>query len=444
MLSTVLTRQPRDHHPIPVSPLQQVWLNFETEVGAPFNIPMAAEIRGPLDTSTLERVLSLLVARHETLRTTFVFIGGLLHQVIAEPASVHLHVELVADLAEAELRADERRLAHFDLRVEQPFRAHLYRTASGEHLLLLVTHHVAVDEWSLGVLWDELWIAYDAIVEGRSPELPPHPVDFVDFAAWHQAQSSRLQVQLDKWRRYVGTGVPVLDLPLDRPWSTTPMLFAESQFQIPGHLATSIVELARSRGASPWMAYLATYQAMLYRVTKQTDFGVLTPAWPLPRGQRRNLVGPLLNLLFIRADVSGNPSFYELLSRVARSAFEILSCRLVPWSWIQQLAPPRGMGVPPHAQVNFQIIENGGTSHPTKLDATQRFLDRKSPYELRLEETFQLAHSMRVRLSEAGIADAGLVEYRADLFDSSTIERFAREFIAVLDHAVADPSAPLG
>jgi Condensation domain len=444
MSSTVITRRPRDHHPIPVSPLQQVWLNFETEVGAPFNIPIAAEIRGPLDTSTLERVLSLLVARHETLRTTFVSIGGLVHQVIAEPASVHLHVELVADLSEAELRAHERRLVQFDLRVEQPFRAHLYRTASGEHLLLLVTHHVAVDEWSLGVLWEELWIAYDAMVEGRSPELLPHPIDFVDFAAWHQAQSSRLQVQLDKWRRYVGTGVPVLDLPLDRPWSTTPMVFTESQFQIPGHLATSIVELARSRGASPWMAYFAAFQAMLYRVTKQTDFGVLTPTWPLLRHQRGNLVGPLLNLIFIRADVSGNPSFYELLSRVARSAFETLSCRLVPWSWIQQLAPPRGTGVPRHAQVNFQIMETGSTSRPTKIDATQRFIDRKGLYELGMEETFQLAYSLRVHLSEAGIADAGLVEYRADLFDSSTIDRFAREFIAVLEHAVADPSAPLG
>jgi hypothetical protein len=94
--------------------------------------------------------------------------------------------------------------------------------------------------------------------------------------------------------------------------------------------------------------------------------------------------------------------------------------------------------------VNFSIIENGGASRPTKLEVTQRFLDRKSPYEFGVEETFQGALSMRVRLSAVGIADVGLLEYRVDLFDSSTIERFAREFIAVLDHAVADPSAPLG
>ncbi len=429
-----LTRQSRAQ-PQPACTLQTgFWFEQVSDIEPIFNRALAVVVRGALDADVLARAIAFLVERHEVLRTTFREIGGVLHQVIAEPAAAALDVhEVRGGLDAARELAREHMRVRFDLTTQPPFRPRLYRLGPDEHVLSLVLHHIAYDIWSLVLLRDELWIAYAALARGEAPPIAPRPFDYVDFAAWHNAELPALREDLAHWRAWLGDGVPVLQLPTDRPRSADAgYRAAHRDFEIPSEAARAIVELAQRHGASAWMAYLAVLEIMLARETGQTEFGVGTMVSVLSRAQREGMFGPFLNVIPLRASLSGAPSFLEMLTRVRATALEAWSQRCMPWLWLCELAGPTAPGVTPHFQVLFVCDELPDTKHPVPFEIAPLDVHTGGAENDLLLSVYLHAGGARCTL-----------ESKAALFEPATINRLVAAYVETVVAVVADPGRAL-
>ncbi len=327
-VTAALARAPRGGE-IPLSFAQErIWFLDQLQPGsAAYNIPAALRLTGPLDGAALAGALSAMVARHESLRTTFAAADGPPAQRIA-PAAPHPlpRVDLTA-LPGAAREAEALRLAREEAR--RPFdlvRGPLLRTAlidlGGEDRLLLVNmHHIISDGWSLGVFVREMGALYQALAAGRPSPLPELPIQYADFAVWQRRwlAGEVLERHLAHWRERLGGELPVLELPVDRPRGAVES-FAGARWpvRLAPELARRLGALGRERSATLFMVVLAAFDALLHRYTGQEDLTVGTPIAGRSRPELEGLIGMFINTLVLRADLAGEPAFGELLGRDAR------------------------------------------------------------------------------------------------------------------------------
>lgn len=418
---------------------QRLWFLDRLEPGSSaYNVPLILRLSGALDVAALERALTGLVERHEVLRTTFLEEEGEPFQVVHPPAPRTLEVSDLSKEADVDgvvlALATEEANRPFDLAAGPLFRMKLLRAREREHVLVLAIHHAVADAWSLGVLRRDLTELYRAEVELRSPALPELEVQYGDFAVWQREwfQGERLDLQLDYWKRTLSGAPSLLELPSDRP---RPAVQSDrgghARAVFPRELAERLEILSREEGTTMFMTLLAAFATLLARCGNQRDVVVGTPIANRQRLELEPLIGFFANTLALRLDLSGNPSFRELLARARSTVLEAHAHQDLPFEQlVAELNPGRSLSHSPLFQVLFQLQlpgGDGGFDFPG-LAVSRVELDRG-------RAKFDLALTMHR-------GDAGLhasFEYSADLFEPETVQRMLEHLQTLLEAAAADP-----
>jgi len=433
---------PRDR-PLPLSYAQQrLWFIDQLDAGAAYNLPWMLRLCGPLDQDALAQSLQTLIDRHEALRTTFRVSSGKPLAVIgtASPtplAKVDLN-HLSAEAREQKLRqlANEEANKTFDLAKGPLLRASLVHLDDQTHALLLNIHHIVSDGWSMGVLTQELATAYQAYSAGTTPQLPDLAVQYADWACWQQQllDSGTLATQLTYWRNRLAD-LPALAMPTDRPRpSVQSMHGAKRSVTLPNELVEAVKALSRGQGATLFMTLMTVFKTLLMRYCGQTDIPVGSPISGRTQSQIEGVIGLFVNTLVLRDDLSGNPTFVELLDQVKATALEAYANQDLPFDLlVDELQPQRTLSQAPLAPVLFSLQNAMQTPiHIPGLDL--------SPIEFD-HTTAKFDLCLFVTETDDGLRAA--MEYSTDLFDRQTIDRFLSHFQVLLEAIVANPDLRL-
>jgi len=431
--------------PAPLSFAQQrLWVLDRLEPGSTaYNMPSLARLRGALNVEAVERALGEIVRRHDSLRTTFAEGGGEPVQIVAPSGDFRLPFTDLTGLSEEQRRAEERRLVlaerrPYDLERGPLFRARLVRTGDEEHLLLLDMHHIISDGWSYGVFFRELGVLYDAFLADRPSPLPDLPIQLSDFAAWQREwlQGPVQQEQLAYWRERLAGVPPALELPLDRLRPAVQTHRGElARLDLPADLAARLRELARREGTSPFMTLLAVFQLLLSRLSGQDDVVVGSPSAGRSRMEMEGLIGLFLNTLVLRTDLSGNPTFRELLGRVRDVVLGAYQYQDIPFErLLEELQPERQLSRTPIFQVLFNFVSladlrlelAGLRVEPVPLEQA----DSKFDFTLYVRE---LPDTLRLDLV-----------YNADLFEPARMAEMQRQLEHLLTQVSAAPETRIG
>ncbi|HEV2733203.1 MAG TPA: amino acid adenylation domain-containing protein, partial [Longimicrobiaceae bacterium] len=433
--------------PLPLSFAQQrLWLVDRLEPGsAAYNMPFALRLRGVPDVAALRRALDALVARHETLRTVFAEQGGAPVQVIHPPAPVDLEELDLRELPEAEREAEAQRLAAaeamlpFDLARGPLLRSTLLRLGEDDRVLCFTLHHVVSDAWSMQVLVREVSALYAAAHRGEAAPLPELPVQYADYAVWQRSWFSGavLDEQIGYWKEKLGGAPPLLEVPTDRPRSAALSTRGGSHpFLLPAGTTDGLRTLSRREGATLFMAVLAGWQALLGRYAGQEDVVVGSAIAGRTRRETEGLIGFFVNMLALRAELGGDPTWRELLGRVRETALGAYDHQELPFErLVEELGVERSLTHTPLFQAVFALERSGGADERLHLGELELepfgVGEHTAPYELELG------------VVDAGGPLAGTLVYLAALFDAETIARMAGHLEAVLEAMAARPDAPI-
>ena len=432
--------------PAPLSFAQRrLWFIDQLQPGtAAYNVVHATRLRGRLDIEALRESIDAVVERHTILRTTFEVFDDEPRQVIHPGDTAPVSFIDLAAYPDAERTVElERRLCAqaarpFDLANEWPLRISIFRLGENEHVLMVTVHHIAFDGWSLGILWHEVGALYGAKVSGTAASLARPPLQYAEFAGWQREwlQGPRLKCQLDYWLAQLRDMAP-LELPTDHPRRALPLRRVQSVgVTIDAVTAHRLRGLGRAEQATPFIVLLSAFQVLLARYTGQEDIAVGSPVANRPRVEFERLIGLFVNTLVFRTDLSGEPSFRELIARVRRTALSAYEHQDLPFErLVEELHPERDLGRNPLVQVVF-ALQNAPMSPLTLhgLEASPVAVgDQHARFdlELHLHETAN------------GGLDGNLI-YATDLFEPSTIERMAGHFDVLLRSAASSPDAPIG
>ena len=432
-------RAPADSVPLSFAQ-QRLWFLHRLEPGsAAYHIPLAVRLTGFLDRLALEHALQALVTRHEALRTTILDGDGGPLQMIVPALRVVLPVTDLGTVPEGERESEARRLAiaearaPFDLARGPLLRARLLRLADQEHMLLLALHHIVSDGWSMGVLMKELAALYNGFAAGTPATLPELPIQYADYAVWQRRrlQTDVLDRQLAYWKQRLAGAPPVLELPTDRPRSaTTSRHGARVTLAIPKSLTDQLNTLGRREGATLFMTLLAAFKILLARYSGQEDIVVGTPIAGRTHTELEGLIGCFLNTLVLRTDLSGDPSFRELLARVRETAVGAYANQELPFErLVEELQPVRSLGHNPLFQVLFQV---GGTpAEALKLDGLEVGRMRSGGIGAKFDLSF--------RIMERPTGLHCICLSNADLLGPDALAHLLDQFRGLLEQIVAAP-----
>ncbi|HKP74027.1 MAG TPA: amino acid adenylation domain-containing protein [Longimicrobiaceae bacterium] len=433
---------PRTHGPtVPASFAQErLWfLDRLQQGGVSYNLSSGVRLSGALDAAALERALAEVVRRHDTLRTTFRDADGAPVQVIAPFRGFRLRVDDLSALGDAEREAEARRRAvaegarPFDL-VEGPlFRATLLRLSDLEHVLVLAMHHVVSDGWSVGVLFREMWSLYAAFRDGADSPLPELPVQYADFAVWQREQQKgdALARHLAWWKERLAGAPAVLELPADHPRPPLPSFRGgKVPVEVPARTLERLRDLARAEGATLYMVVLAAFQLLLSRHAGTDDVVVGTLVAGRTRSEVQELIGLFMNTLVLRGDLSGDPTFRELVGRVRESVLGAYEHQDVPFErLVAELQPERSLSHSSLFQVLFQLDNaEAGQAHARGLRVEGVDTGR---------DTAKFDLTLDLDAHAGGIS--GFLEYATDLFERGTARRMAEHLERLLEQAAESP-----
>jgi amino acid adenylation domain-containing protein/FkbH-like protein len=438
-----ITSVSRDQE-LPLSFAQQrLWFLDQLEPGdSLYNVPRTLRLTGKLNVSALEDALTGLVERHEILRTSYQISGDHPIQVIAPATPVKLPVFDRRDLPGTAREDEARRMAQadaatpFNLAAGPALRCMLIQLGDEDHVLCLNTHHIASDGWSTGVLLNDLSELYAAALDKRKPKLAPLEIQYADYAAWQRKwlDGEVLNSQLRYWRKALAGAPPLLLLPTDRKRPEVQRFRgATYDTSISRTLTQGIRSLSKQQGVTSFMTMLAGFKSLLHFLTGQHDIVIGTDMANRTSVQTEPLIGFFVNLLVLRTDLSGNPSFEELLAREREVAIGAYAHQDLPFDkLVEELRPERNLSYSPVVQVLFvqQNTPRSNSSMPG-LEIGR--------FALEVQSKFDMAVFMR----EAGNQVFGSWVYNPDLFDAGTITRMAANLEMVLDAAVADPKVQL-
>ncbi|MEW2398055.1 amino acid adenylation domain-containing protein [Streptomyces sp. NPDC046862] len=434
--------------PIPLSYAQQrLWFMSRLDGSNTYTVPWALRLTGPLDRTALEAALADVVTRHEPLRTLHPDFQGTPYQRILSPEAGRPSLAVV-EVTGAELPALLTVAAghRFDLSAETPLRATLFRLDDDTHVLLLLTHHIAVDGWSMAPLMRDLKTAYAARITGRGPGWRPLPVRYADFAHWQRelfgatagGTGNLLECQTGFWREALAGAPQELPLPADRPRPVEPSGRGDrAALTVDAELHTSLADLASASRATLFMVLQAGLAATLTRLGSGTDITMGTPVAGRPDGRLDDLVGFFVNSLTLRTDTSGNPTFRELLGRVRDFDLAAYAHQDLPFDLlVDALSPQRTLARHPLFQVMLAF-----TGHASDVDLSLPGLGvAREPVETgaaRFDLCLYLSERRHGDGTPAGID--GIAEYSTDLFDQATVQRLTRLLVRFLTVVSADP-----
>jgi amino acid adenylation domain-containing protein len=442
--STSTSRLPPIHRfehegPLPVSYAQErLWFLDQLEPGNAFyNIPVAFRCTGHLDVDALERSINEVIRRHESLRTTFYQIDGKPFQRIHEHQYIGLARQTLTHLEADQREAEARRLAlvealkPFCLETGPLVRATLIDLAQDDRVLLFTIHHIVADGWSMGVLMREFSQIYPAFARGEPSPLPDLEIQFADFAVWQRAwlDGENLQTEIDFWMRQLQHAPRVLELRTDFPRPAVQTFRGGAQpFYLSREATLRLKSLSQEAGASLFMTLFAGFSVLLHRYTGEEVFLVGSPIANRTQNGIEPLIGFFVNTLALRADLSGDPQFPELLRRVRQTTLDAYAHPNVPFEFlVERLQPTRDMSRNPLVQVSL-VFQN--TPFPvSQIDDLQLQQMETEVGTARFE--------LEVFLWEENGALRGAFAYFTDLFEAETIARLVGHFETLLT-AIAD------
>jgi amino acid adenylation domain-containing protein len=447
---------PRDR-PLPLSFVQEgIWfLQLLSPQSTAYNVPRALRVRGQFDENILVEVFAALERRHEILRTTFPDVDGEPVQVIHPPRGIPVDVVDLQDVpgAEQEDRIQQMILVAgqtpFDLTTGPLIRLTLVRLAPSYHVLVIVEHHLIHDGWAQGVFLRDFLEVYEALMAGRPPALPELTVQFADYAYWQrQALSDEvLSGLVNFWTEELAGAPWMLTLPTDRPHP--PALTYAGGLEtlvIDGELGRALRQFSREHGSTLFMTMFSAFATLLYRYSGQDDILVAVGIANRQRPEAEHLLGMMINTVLLRAQMTGDPSFGELLERTRERCLRAYAHQDMPFAkLVQALRPKRTAAHMPLCQVLFAFLD---TPMPP-LEVTGLTLEpieahnRTAKFDLNVVVQ---PHAEQLPGALGTPADERLTvlwEYNADVFDAGTIRRMLSHFQAVLEAAVAAPQQPL-
>ncbi|MFQ5794231.1 MAG: amino acid adenylation domain-containing protein, partial [Candidatus Bipolaricaulia bacterium] len=447
---------------------ERLWFLDQLDPSHPvYNESGAIRLQGSVNLAALEQSLNEIVRRHEVLRTTFATVDGQPVQVIAPALTLSLPVVDLRELPEAEQEAEVRRRVTeeaqrpFDLARGPLMRVTLLRLGKRDHVLLLTIHHIVCDGWSIGILVRELAMLYKAFSTGNPSPLPELPIQYADFAHWQREwlQGEVLESQLSYWKQQLGDDPPVLQLPTDRPRPPVQTFRGATQFfELPKALYESLKALSRREDVTLFMTLLAVFQALLSRYSGQEDIIVGTPIAGRTRAELEALIGFFVNTLVLRSDLSGDPSFRELLGRVRNVTLNAYAHQDLPFEkLVEELQPERSLSHTPLFQVMFQLYNAQMSTLEVDTGTTVLELNPFQLYNVQMPaleapevtlssleaDTGTTVSDLNLLMVEEAQGLRGWIEYSTDLFDGATIERMLGHFQTLLEGVVADPDRRL-
>jgi amino acid adenylation domain-containing protein len=440
-----LVRIPRDRPAVLSFPQLRYWVRRQSEAGsAVSNTSMAGRLVGPLDVGALLRSLQEIVDRHEVLRTNFAEVDGQPVQTIHTGIGAGVRFIDLSGLSPSDAKREAYRVAvremqhGFDLERSILFRMTLVRLAPQEHALLVIAHHILMDGWSSGVFTRELEALYGAFSRGRPSPLPELPVQYADYAAWQRQylQGEGLEQLLAYWRGRLDDGrFPVLKLPADRPRPAVRSFRGAADSQPLGaELAGGLQRLAQSRNTSLFITLLAAFKVLLSRWTGQEDVALTTNVANRNRLETEGILGLFTNVLPLRTDLSGDPSFSEALERVKETTLEAYAHQELPFVELLQALSTGGPKAHNDLFPAGFVLQN----FPFRMLSLPGL--EVVPFDV---ESQQVKRDLIVIVSR-DLEGNGLtvwVHYRTDIFEASTIRGLLARFGDLLGRIVRDPDA---
>jgi amino acid adenylation domain-containing protein len=425
---------------------QRIWFSNQLEAGSPTYNGSASQfgIRGTLDDEAFERAINRIAERHEVLRTQFTSIVGQIVQIVAPHSFVALERIDLSGLSETvrtgKLDALTKEIARrpFNLQEGPLWRAVLIRLSDAEHFFVLSMHHVISDGWSVGIFLQELAKAYESERTGNGTTQPPLEVQYGDYARW-QAQwegAEAWEESLRFWRQHLGNNPPVLELPFDRPRPAEPSNAGASlTVEMPAGIVARARELAREERTTFFMVLMTAFQAALHRFSGQAAFQVGTPTSGRTP-ETEHLIGAFINMMAIHADFTSDPSFRTALRRVQQDLLAATEYQDTPFEeLVRELKPARTPGVTPIFQTMLvfrqeakdELLEFGGLTFSKPIEVCTG----TSKYDLTLSAVLD---GNRLNM---------LFEYKTEVFEEATIQRFAGHVTNLLEHACQSPDTDI-
>ncbi|MEU7864914.1 condensation domain-containing protein, partial [Nonomuraea sp. NPDC049141] len=424
---------------------QRLWFLAQLEPDSvEYNNPTSIPLPGDLDIAVLRAALTALVERHEVLRTRLVAgADGVPYQVIDPAAEFRLPLVDLSDHPAPHLAAQDLiamdTATPFDLAAGPLLRGSLIRISDQEHILALCMHHVISDEWSSKIFHREFAALYDAFQAGRPSPLVPLAVQYADFAVWQRSwlTGETLEEQLGYWRRQLARP-SVLELPTDRVRAgVRDSDGAAIDFRIDADVSRRLQELSRRTGATMFMTLLAAYTVLLGRYSRQDDLLVGTPVANRNQAETEDLIGFFVNTLVLRADLSGDPTFTDLLQQVRATALAAYGHQDLPFEQlVDELGVERDRSRTPLFQTLFNYF---AIDDPTARELQEATADGGQQARVGI-----LAQTdLRMIFAEGSDNLSATIEYSTALFDRVTIERLVGHLRVLLEAVGSDPDRPL-
>ena len=438
---------PRDEK-LPISfPQGRLWFLDQMEPGHPFyNLGGAVRLRGPLHIPALKKAFDEALRRHESLRTTFAGTGEEVHQVVAPEAQLQLPIVDLQQLEPDKLETEIMRLAvaeaqlPFNLSRGPLLRVTLLRVSEEEHVALFTMHHIVSDEWSIGLLIQEISSSYEAVAAGNSSSRPELKIQYADYAGWQQRwlHEEKVKTFLAYWKKQLDGAPLVLDLPIDgaRPPVQT-YQGATYAFELDAELTSKLKALSRQQGATLFMTVLAGWQALLYRYTGQDDFVIGTPIANRNRKEVEPLIGFFVNLLVLRSQLTAGMTFADHLKRVRETALDAYAHQELPFEkLVEELQPERDLSRLPVFQILFtlqnvptHVLAPGLSGIELNGMEIERGITR---YDLGVYVIPTNDDTLRVAF-----------EYNTRLFSASRMRRMGEHYVKLLQSIVDQPQKPV-
>jgi amino acid adenylation domain-containing protein len=421
----------------PVSHAQsRLWFLDQLQPGdGVYNIPVPIPLNGNVAIDVLRRSVNEIIRRHEALRTTIRLVDGKPVQVIAPALQIDIPLVILGATEPADVQAS--RLAFqegrrpFDLAKGPLIRATILKLGPASHILLVVMHHIVSDGWSVDVLLRELSALYAAFSLNQPSPLPELPIQYADYAQWQAdwLTGAVLEEQLNYWRSALRGLKPILELPLDRPRPRVQAYRGATEpFEIGPALLAALNELGRREDVTLFMTLLAAFQTLLYRTTCETDFAIGSPIANRPRPEMADLIGFFVNTIVLRARLSPELTFRQLLQQVRQTTLDAYEHQDLPFEkLIEDLSPVRDTSHNPLFQVLLTVHHAGGPA--VGGPAGGMISNGSAKFDL------------TAVIVQAGDRAHGFLEYNSDLFDRQTILNLLDRFVALLASIVEDADA---
>jgi acyl carrier protein len=440
-----ITRVPRTG-PLPLSFSQQrLWFFDQLEPGSSFyNIFQPVVLAGALEPAALGRALAEIVRRHEVLRSTFASMDSQPVQIVSEPRPQSLPLVDLAGLDAAGREREAARLAAaearrpFDLGQGPLLRVSLVRLEPERHLVLFSMHHVVSDAWSMSLLVRELGELYDAFMAGRPSPLPELPLQYADYASWQRSWLSGdvLAAELAWWRERLAGMPPALEVPTDRPRPAVQSLRGGvGTLVLPPGLVADLRALSRRQGATLFMTFLAAFKVQLHHHSGRPDAVVGINVANRDRMETEGLIGFFVNQLVLRTDLSGDPTFAELLARVRGVVLGAMDHQHVPFEKVvEELRPPRDRSRSLLYQFKLEFADGEREAARAGSLAVEPYPFSEPP----------VRYDLHLTLANSGPEIRAKMLYDSALFDAGTIEAWLQDFRSLLEAVAADAGVHAG